>query len=162
MTKTPSFFLGIAACGLVASTLLAAAPVTRITTQQPSAANDPATGLFTRMCNECHDASRITAMRRSRTEWEEVLNKMVEKGAIGTEQEFETVYEYLLRNYGKVYINRAVADEITMILGLSKKDADAIIAYRGANGAFADFDAIKKVPDVDAKKLDEHKDAIAF
>jgi hypothetical protein len=25
-----------------------------------------------------------------------------------------------------------------------------------------DFDAVKKVPDVDLKKLDEHKDAVAF
>ena len=57
---------------------------------------------------------------------------------------------------------RATPDEIATILGLSEKDAQAIVAYRKANGPFADFDAVKKVPDIDLKKLDEHKDAIAF
>lgn len=164
MKNTPSVSLGLAASALLASTLLAAVPLATSAAQQSSggAAADPAAGLFTRMCSECHDAARITATRRTKTDWEEVINKMIEKGALGTEQEFESVYQYLLRNYGKIYINRAVPDEITVILGLSKKDAEAIVAYRKANGLFADFEAIKKVPDIDVKKLDEHKDAVAF
>ncbi len=61
-------------------------------------------------------------MRRTRTEWEEVITKMIEKGATGTEKEFETVYGYVLRNFGKLYINAARPDEIVMILGLSEKE----------------------------------------
>jgi competence ComEA-like helix-hairpin-helix protein len=87
---------------------------------------------------------------------------MIEKGASGTEKEFETVFEYLLRNYGRVYVNGAPADEIAAILGLSTKDAEAIVAFRKANGPFPDFDALKKVPAIDVKKLEEHKDAVAF
>ena len=49
-----------------------------------------------------------------------------------------------------------------MILSLSEKDAKGIVAYRDANGAFADFEAVKKVPDIDLKKLEEHKDAVTF
>ena len=126
------------------------------------AANDPAAGLFAQMCNKCHDGARITALRRSSTEWEEVLNKMIERGAMGSEKEFETVYDYLRRYFGKLYINNAPPDEIVTVLGLSKKDAEAIVAYRKANGSFADFDAVKKVPDIDVKKIEERKDAIAF
>jgi competence protein ComEA len=48
------------------------------------------------------------------------------------------------------------------ILGLSQKEAEAIVAYRATNGPFADLDAVKKVPDIDLKKLDEHKNAVAF
>ena len=59
--------------------------------------SDPAAGLFAQMCSKCHDAARITAMRRTSTEWEDVINKMIEKGATGTEKDFETVYDYLLR-----------------------------------------------------------------
>ena len=115
------------------------------------------------MCNKCHDAARITSIRRTSTEWEEVLNKMIEKGATGTEKEFETVYEYVRCYYGKLYINGC--DRRTRSRpssGLSEKDADTIVAYRKANGAFADFDALKKVPDIDLKKLEEHRDAVAF
>jgi competence ComEA-like helix-hairpin-helix protein len=129
--------------------------------QQPTA-DDPSTELFVQMCNRCHDASRITAIRRTKTEWEEALLKMIERGAQGSEEEFETVFAYLRRHYGKVYINSATADDITTSLGLSGKDAEAILAYRKANGSFADFDAVKKVPNIDVKTLEEHKDAVAF
>jgi len=71
-------------------------------------------------------------------------------------------FGYLRRHYGKVYINAAAPDEITTSLGLSTKDADAIAAYRKANGSFADFEAVKKVPGIDVKTLEEHKEAVAF
>jgi competence protein ComEA len=164
MKRAPSFSLGIAACALLASTLFASAVPGQAPAQQPpaSAADDPAATLFVQMCNECHDAARIVSPRRTKVEWMDVINKMIEKGATGSEKDFEAVFEYLLVKYGKVYVNNAKPDEITKILGLSQKDAEAIVAYRMAKGAFADFEAIKKVPDIDVKKLDEHKDAIAF
>jgi competence ComEA-like helix-hairpin-helix protein len=163
MKHTGSFVPGMAACALVASTLIAAAPVHQTAAQQAaSAADDPAAGVFAETCGKCHDAARIVAMRRTSAEWEDVIKKMIEKGAPGTEKDFETVYDYLLRHHGKVYINAAPAQEIVTILGLSQKDAESIVAYRKTNGPFADFDALKKVPDIDLKKLDEHKDAVAF
>ena len=166
MKHAPSFALGIAACALVASTLIAAAPADRTAVQQPSTAaapaDDPDAGLFAQTCNKCHDAARITAMRRTGTEWEDLLKKMIEKGAQGSEKDFETIYEYLLRNYGKLNINAATPAELATIVHLSEKDAKAIVAYRTTNGPFPDLDAVKKVPDIDARTLDEHKDAIAF
>ena len=132
--------------------------------QEPSgsAADDPAAGVFSQTCSECHDPARIVATRRTTPEWEEVLHKMIEKGAKGTENDFQAVFGYLLRNYGKVFINTATPDEITSIVGLSKKDAEAIVAARKANGSFSNFEALKKVPDIDVKTLEEHKDAVAF
>ena len=162
MKRLSTFVLASAA--LAASTLLAAVPSPPSTPPQQSggAANDPAAPLFTRMCATCHEAAKVTAVRRTSIEWEEMMNKMIERGAQGTEQEFETVFEYLVKYYGKVRINSAPADEIETILGLSKKDAEAIVAYRTANGPFKDFDALKKVPDIDVKTLEEHRDAVAF
>ena len=132
--------------------------------QQPTGnpADDPANELFAQTCNRCHDGARITALRRTKTEWEEIINKMIERGATGSEEDFMTVFGFLRRHYGKVYINTAPTEEITTSLGLSTKDADAIVAYRKANGTFADFDAVKKVPNIDVKILEDHKDALAF
>ena len=87
---------------------------------------------------------------------------MIEEGALGTEKDFQTVFEYLLLYYGRVYVNDARADDLAMTLGLSKKDAEAIVAFRTKNGPFADFDALRKVPEIDLKTLDQHKDAAAF
>jgi competence protein ComEA len=114
------------------------------------------------MCVKCHDGARITAIRRTKSEWEGVLTKMIERGAQGTEEDFLAVFGFLRRHYGKVYINTAALDEITTSLGMSNKDADAIVAYRKAHGSFQDFNAVKKVPDIDVKTLEEHKDAVAF
>jgi len=162
--KTPSLSIGLAACALIASTLMTAAPFGQTAAQPPSGspADDPAADLFSQMCSRCHDGARITAIRRTKSEWEEVLTKMMGMGATGSEDDFETVFGYLRRHYGKVYINTAALDEMTTSLGLSVKDADAIVAYRKANGAFQDFEAVKKVPEIDVKALEAHRDAVAF
>jgi competence ComEA-like helix-hairpin-helix protein len=114
------------------------------------------------MCNECHDADRIISPRRTKADWEDILTKMIEKGAVGSDKDFETVFEYLLRTYGMADINRAPADEIAAVLTVTAKDAEAIVAFRKANGAFKDLEALKKVPNIDVKLLDEHKAAIVF
>jgi len=152
------------ACTWIASTLLVAGPVRQSnSTPPPATQSDPvAVERFTRLCSRCHDGARITAMRRTSTEWEEVITKMIERGATGTEQELNSVFDYLLATFGKVYVNTAAADELMAVLGLSKKDAEAIVDYRKANGTFAEFDALKKVPGIDVKALELHKDAVVF
>jgi cytochrome c5 len=167
MKHLPSFTLSIAACALVASTLLAATPANQTpapppASDKPAPAEDPGASLFTQMCSDCHDAARIVGQRRTKAEWQDVLTTMIDKGAIGSEKDFEAVFGYLVRTYGKVFINSAGSDEIAAVLDLPKKDADAIVAYRKEKGSFPDLAALKKVPDVELKKLDEHKDAIAF
>ena len=164
MRIRPSALVATASVILLASTLTTASLTGQSTGQQPAASadTDPAHELFIQTCNRCHDAARITALRRTKTEWEEVINKMIERGATGSEEDFQTVFGFLRRHYGKVYINSAGSEEITTSLGLSNKDTDAVVAYRKAHGNFADLEAVKKVRDIDVKTLDEHKDAVAF
>lgn len=139
--------------------------------QQPSATTAPAVAidtsdkdaaLFLRMCSTCHDSARVLGNRRTRTQWEEVIQKMVERGAQGTEDEFATVHEFLLRVSGMVNVNRGAATDIAAVTHLTEKDADAIVAYRKANGDFADFDALCKVPGIDVEKLKLARDAVSF
>jgi len=163
----PSFLLSVAAATLLLSTLVVATPSrqgTQQTNQKESAkaAEDPDTGLFMRLCNDCHDTNQIVSRRRTRTEWEDVITKMVEQGLSGSAKDLETVFAYLNRNYGKVFINRAPADELVAVLTITQKDADALVAYRKTAGPFADFEAIRKVPGIDLKKLEDRKDAIAY
>jgi competence protein ComEA len=115
-----------------------------------------------RLCSTCHDSARVLANRRTRTQWEEVIQKMVERGAQGTEDELVAVQEYLLKVSGRVNVNRGVPHDIAIVTGLTDKDADAIVAYRKANGDFADFDALCKVPGIDVEKLKSARDAVSF
>jgi competence ComEA-like helix-hairpin-helix protein len=157
--------LTLAIVGVMASTYLAAQTASldqRRPTSVRSAADDPATPLFNRLCTECHDAARITEPRRTPADWKRLMTQMIGEGVSGTDEELQTVYDYLLRHYDKVLINRATTDEMIKVIGLSAAYAAAIVAYRTANGDFADFDALKKVPNIDAQNLEEHKATVAF
>ena len=123
---------------------------------------DHAANAFKRVCSTCHDADRITATRRTRTQWEEVIEKMIERGAQGTPEDFTGAEEYLLRVSGRVNVNRAPSQDLVAVLGLTQKDADAITEYRKANGDFTDFDGLCKVPAIDTEKLKQERDAISF
>lgn len=117
---------------------------------------------FFKVCGDCHEPDRIRETRRTRSGWEEIIEKMIEKGAVGNEQDFNQVLQYLMMNYGMVNMNLAVADDIALVAGLSKKDAEAIVSYRTANGKFKNFDALIQVPGVDVKALEEHKASMMF
>jgi competence ComEA-like helix-hairpin-helix protein len=176
MKSVPRFMLSIGAFVWLVSILVTAAPSGQASSQQAQtgqqaqagsqepqpAPEDPRAALLAQLCFKCHDATRVLSTRRTRMEWEDTINKMIERGATGSGKEFETVFEYLLATYGKIYINDADADEIVKILGLSRKDADAIVAYRTTNGAFADPDAVRKVPGIDLKALELQFKAISI
>jgi competence ComEA-like helix-hairpin-helix protein len=125
-------------------------------------AEDHAAAAYKRVCSSCHDADRILATRRTRTQWEEVIEKMIERGAEGTSEDFTAAEVYLLRVSGRVNVNRALSKEFVAVLGLTEKDADAIGEYRKAHGDFQDFDALCKVPGIDIEKLKQGRDAISF
>ena len=137
----------------------AAGAVVVSSAQQPE---DAPAAAFRRVCSSCHDAERILATRRTRTQWEEIIEKMIDRGAEGTSEDFTTAEVYLLRVSGRVNVNRAQATDIVAVLSVTQKDADAIIEYRKANGEFKDFDALCKVPGIDLEKLKQGRDAIAF
>jgi competence ComEA-like helix-hairpin-helix protein len=162
MTSSVPFLLGVTAWALVASTLVAARPEAQSQAPASSVTDEEGAMLLSYMCGECHDGERIVEKRRTKADWQDVLHKMIEKGAIGEEKEFERLFAYLCRKHGSIYINGATPDEITMVLGLTRKDADAIIAHRKANGSFADFDALKKVPDIDVTTLETRKESVVF
>lgn len=123
---------------------------------------DPLEDAFWKVCRDCHDPNRIRETRRTRGGWEEVIWKMIEKGALGTERDFELVLQYLLVNYGMVNMNQALAEDIAIVTGLSQKDAEAIVAYRKEHGNFSNFEALVQVPGIDAKALEARRDAIMF
>jgi competence protein ComEA len=133
-----------------------------VLTAQDQAPAFPQSEAFNRVCSSCHDAERILSNRRTRTQWQEVIEKMVERGAEGTDADFTAVEEYLIHNFGRVNINKALPKDIAAVLDLSPKDAEAIVAFRKTSGDFADFDALCKVPGIDLEKLKKARDGISF
>ncbi|HTS28042.1 MAG TPA: helix-hairpin-helix domain-containing protein [Bryobacteraceae bacterium] len=129
---------------------------------QDSAAR-PSKAMFEKTCSACHTAESVASARRTRDQWQTVMEEMVsQQGATIADEEFNPILEYLVSAYGKVNVNTAPADEISQILGLSQKEAEAVVKFRKEKGKFEDFDALGKVPGVDLKKLETKRDAIAY
>lgn len=60
-----------------------------------------ARAVLQKVCGTCHALDRVTSSRRSRAQWEDVIDKMALMGAKGTSEEFATVLTYLVSNYGR-------------------------------------------------------------
>jgi competence ComEA-like helix-hairpin-helix protein len=115
-----------------------------------------------KVCIMCHPWENIVRARRTVRQWEDVVTTMAGRGANGTEDQFATVKQYLTRYYGLVPVNTASAADLSAVLGLSSKDAEAIVAYRTAHGRFADIAALSKVEGVDKSKIEEQPEALLF
>ena len=118
---------------------------------------------FTRNCVKCHPVDRIAGSRRTRTQWEEVMTTMTTaRGAVISDEDWDVIQTYLVKHYGRVNVNRATADDLAEVLGVTPETANAIVAYRKLIGEFVDYDAFAKVPGLDLEKLEKLRDAISF
>ena len=113
-------------------------------------------------CSDCHEWSQINDSRRTKDDFEGMLTDMLSRGGSSTDADFNAILDYALRHSGMVFINKAGADEIAAVIGLTAKEAQAIVAYRTEHGKFADVDAVKKVSGVDTKKIDANRAFILF
>jgi competence ComEA-like helix-hairpin-helix protein len=117
-----------------------------------------------RACRMCHPIENILRMRRTVREWADVLTTMQGRGANATEDEFQGIHWYLSRYYGVVRVNTAGAEELAAVLGLSAKEAQAIVDYRKAHGKIADLAALLKIEGIDTAKarIEEQPEALRF
>jgi len=116
---------------------------------------------FEKVCGHCHASTLIHEMK-TQGEWSETVDNMVANGAKGTDEELDAVLRYLARNFAKVNINAAEAEEIAPVLDVSLAVAQGIVEYRMGHGSFAGIDDLKKVPGLDAAKVEARKERIAF
>ena len=120
-----------------------------------------------RLCKQCHELARSISPRQDREGWGTTMTKMVAFGMKGSEQEFALVVDYLAKHFPaddvpKVNVNKATAIQLESGLSLKRSQAAAVLAYRAKNGDFKSLDDLKKVPLIDAEKIEAKKDRIVF
>ena len=118
--------------------------------------------LLFRTCAECHGVESVTAERRTRAEWQGVVDDMAGRGAQASDDDVKTLVAYLSINVGRVNVNRASEEDLKAVVGVSADEAAAIVAHRTKEGSFKTLDDLKRVPGVDGRKLDERKGRIVF
>jgi competence protein ComEA len=127
----------------------------------------PGKDVTVKICGNCHDIDVIAGYHQGKQAWSGMIAQMIEKGAEGTEDEFNAVLDYLVKNFGpsataKVNINKAPASELVSLLELTAKEAAAIVQYRTEKGPFKEIADLKKVPDLDFQKIEAKKDRLVF
>lgn len=115
-----------------------------------------------RVCSSCHELETVTAARRTKGGWQQTIEDMVDRGAEGSDEDMAAILSYLTTFYGRVNVNAASAEQLEKSLDLSANEAQAIVAYREQNGKIKDFEELKKIPGVNADKLQAKRGWIAF
>ena len=121
--------------------------------------------IVVRVCTKCHSPGNIAKKRLNRDDWDDQVADMVERGAKATPKELAAVVDYLTANFGpnaKVNVNDAPIDELKSVLGLSSREAVAIVEYRQGHGKFKAWRDLLTVPGVDAKKIEANAARMAF
>jgi competence ComEA-like helix-hairpin-helix protein len=114
-----------------------------------------------KICQACHDLDTVTVENRTKDAWKKTVAKMGERGADGTAEEFEAIVTYLAKNFGRINVNTATAEEIASGIGFSAKEAAVVVAYREKNGAYKNWRDLTKVDGLDPARVEAKKDHIA-
>jgi competence protein ComEA len=125
----------------------------------------PGRDVMIKACITCHDPQRAASVRLTRDGWYDVVADMGRRGMKATEDEQEVIVEYLATHFlgeaaRPININTAEQIDFESVLGLLRREAAAVIAYRDLNGPFKDVTELKKVKGLDYKKVEKGLDRI--
>ena len=117
-------------------------------------------------CSVCHDLEYPFSVRRSLSEWEGTVNDMIGRGAPLLEGERPILLQFLAKYYGpekpRTNINQASAQELIAAFGLSPSEAEEIARFKQLHGSIYGWEDLRKIPNLDLKKLEAKRDVLAF
>jgi competence protein ComEA len=133
---------------IVAAVLAATAPVAQA--QSGDLASERKS--LEAVCSKCHNLQLVMDTPKSIDEWQDTLQAMVDRGAQGTDSQFDDIVDYLHRTMTTINVNAAGADELRLVLNVSDEVAKAIVTRR-ATKKIRDLSDLETVPGVDAAAL---------
>jgi len=120
-----------------------------------------------KLCSHCHELARSISLRQDRAGWQATVDKMMALGARAPDKDVAAVVEYLAANFPgdqlpKLNVNQAAAIDFESRLSLRRSEAAAVLAYRARNGLFKSIEDLKRVPGINAAKIEAKKDVLTF
>jgi helix-hairpin-helix protein len=113
------------------------------------------------VCAHCHNLQMVMSTPRSYDAWHDTVQKMVDHGAKGTDDQLDDIMDYLHRTVTTIDVNSADEDELEIVLNVSESTAQAIFARRKARKFTGPAD-LKAIPGVDAATVDSKARMIFF
>ena len=138
--------------------------------QDPSAAptaqerfpEAPGKAALLKVCGNCHSAESVVQCLRTRQEWSDVVDQMARFGAEASDQEYDQILPYLVKYFSPLRISKATVKDLQTALEIPADVAEAIVAYRAEKGDFKTVDDVKKVPGLEAAKIDALRSRVVF
>jgi competence protein ComEA len=120
-----------------------------------------------KLCTQCHELERALSPRQDHDAWQATINKMVNLGLRGSDDDIRLVTDYLAKAFPgepipKLNVNTATAIQFESALSLKRSESTAVIEYRTKNGAFKSLDDLKNIPGVPFAKFEAKKLRLAF
>jgi competence protein ComEA len=113
------------------------------------------------VCGKCHNLELVMDTPMGYDNWHDTVQKMVDQGADGTDEQFDDIMDYLHRTMTTIDVNHAELGELEIVLNVPEPVANAIIARRKAR-KFTDLADLKTVPGTDGPGLDSRARLIFF
>jgi competence protein ComEA len=121
-----------------------------------------------KICLQCHPPAQLLGQRRTESDWKKTVARMATKGVPGTAEQFDAIAAYMAKNFGKeedatkLNMNKAKAEEMVTVIGLTPEEAKALVAFRDKHGEFREWGDMLVVYGVDGLKIEAAKDKMAF
>lgn len=128
----------------------------------------PAKEYVTRICLQCHPAAQLLSQHRTEDDWKRTVARMAQKGVSAPTEQFDAIAEYMAKNFPKtedttkLNMNKATADQIVAVIGLTPDEAKALVTYREKHGDYREWGEMLVVYGVDGRKLEAAKDKMSF
>jgi competence protein ComEA len=112
----------------------------------------------------CHAPTAVIGKQGSKQWWQSKVTEMLQESTDVPESDVDTIVAYLAKNFPvlKINVNKAAAKDLETGLELTSQESEAIVHYREAKGNFKTLDDLKKVPGLDAVKIESKKDRLEF
>jgi competence protein ComEA len=124
----------------------------------------PGKETFQAICSRCHAPDAVIGKQGSKQWWQSKVTEMLQEDTDVSESDVDTIVAYLAKNFPvvKINVNKARAKDLETGLELTASESEAIVHYREAKGNFKTLDDLKKVPGLDAVKIESKKDRLEF
>lgn len=120
------------------------------------------------ICLQCHQPAMLLGQKRTESDWKKTVARMATKGVPGTAEQFDAIAAYMAKNFGKaedttkLNMNKANADDLVNVIGLTPEEAKALISFRSKHGDFREWGDMLVIYGVDGLKIEAAKDKMAF
>ena len=112
----------------------------------------------------CHSPTAVIGQQGTKQWWQAKVTEMLQEVTDVPDSDVDTIVNYLAKNFPvvKINVNKASAKDLETGLELTAKESESIVSYRQANGNFKTIEDLKKVPGLDAVKIESKKGRLDF